>query len=558
MIDVLLSALDVRALSKTFVGGRALDEVSLRLKPGEIHALLGENGSGKSTLIKVLSGYHRPDPGAEIQIAGEQLQLGDSASSFQLGARFVHQDLGLVETSSVLDNLAVVVGFPTRFGTINRRKARQRALAALAEVHLEVDPNILVSTLSPAQKTSVAVARALQPVGGGAARLLVLDEPTARLPEQEVELLLSLVRNVAQKGIAVLYVTHRLDEVFDIAETATVLRDGKKVFEGTVASLTRESLLQHLFGTSLEKGGAAVVIAPTTNPALRVRGLGSESLANVSFDVHPGEIVGVAGITGSGRDALCATLFGARSRDLGEVRINDQPVPAGRPTSAMELGAAYVPAERKIQGAFLELTARENISIGDLKSFWRLPILRRRSETSAAQTWFDRFEIRPSTGIDRLVSTFSGGNQQKIVFGKWFQRQPTLFMLDEPTQGVDVGAKGELHRCLADAARQGAAILMSSSDTDELTSTCSRVIVLRSGAVVAELVGADINPHAIARASLGIGTHENAEHQVVQNQDLVHQNDRQQSHMHTDVLSDGVLQELIQNVAVREEEQHPS
>lgn len=505
MNDVLLSALDVRALSKTFVGGRALNEVSLRLSPGEIHALLGENGSGKSTLIKVLSGYHRPDPGAEIQIGGQDLHLGDSSSSFRLGARFVHQDLGLVETSSILDNLAVVVGFPTRFGTIHRSQARRRALKALAEVELEIEPETLVSALSPAQKTSVAVARALQPVGDGIARLLVLDEPTARLPEQEVERLLALVRNVASKGIAVLYVTHRLDEVFDIAENATVLRDGKKVFEGTVASLTRESLLQHLFGTALEKGGAAVVVAPTTNPILSVRGLGSESLCNVSFDVHPGEIVGVAGITGSGRDALCATLFGARPRDSGEVRVKGQLVPAGRPTAAMELGAAYVPAERKIQGAFLDLTARENVSIGDLKSFWRLPILRRSSEMLAAKSWFDRFEIRPSTGIERTVSTFSGGNQQKIVFGKWFQRQPTLFMLDEPTQGVDVGAKGELHRCLADAARQGAAILMSSSDTDELTSTCSRVIVLRGGSVVAELVGSDITPHAVARASLGIG-----------------------------------------------------
>jgi ribose transport system ATP-binding protein len=357
-------------------------------------------------------------------------------------------------------------------------------------------------------------------VGGGVARLLVLDEPTARLPEQEVERLLALVRNVAQKGIAVLYVTHRLDEVFDIAETATVLRDGKKVFEGTVASLTRESLLQHLFGTALEKGVAAIAVAPTTNPILRIRGLGSESLTHVSFDVHPGEIVGVAGITGSGRDALCATLFGARPRDAGEVRVQNQLVPPGRPTAAMGLGAAYVPAERKIQGAFLDLTARENVSISDLKSFWRLPTLRRRSETAAAKSWFDRFEIRPNTGIEQTVSTFSGGNQQKIVFGKWFQRRPTLFMLDEPTQGVDVGAKGELHRCLADAAAKGAAILMSSSDTDELTSTCSRVIVLRGGAIVAELVGSDINPHTIARASLGIGEHDIGERTIGEHDNL--------------------------------------
>jgi ribose transport system ATP-binding protein len=236
-----------------------------------------------------------------------------------------------------------------------------------------------------------------------------------------------------------------------------------------------------------------------------VRNVGSEALADVSFDVRRGEVVGVAGITGSGRDALCATLFGARPRDNGEVCVGGHRIVPGRPTAAMERGVAYVPAERKIQGAFLSLTARENIAIGDLPRFWRLPALRRAAEGAASSGWFERFDIRPGSGNERLVSTFSGGNQQKIVFGKWFQRAPLVFLLDEPTQGVDVHAKAELHRCLADAAANGAAVLMSSSDTDELTSACSRVIVLRNGALVAELTGDDVNPHEIARASLGIG-----------------------------------------------------
>jgi ribose transport system ATP-binding protein len=501
----MLRALDVRALSKTFAGGRALDDVELSIEAGVIHALLGENGSGKSTLIKVLSGYHRPDPGSEVRIGGELLHAGDPSASARLGARFVHQDLGLVESSSILDNLAVSGGFPTRFGTIRGTAARQRASAALAEVGLDADPDELISTLSPAQKTSIAVARALQPVEGNTARLLVLDEPTARLPEQEVERLLALVRNVARRGIAVLYVTHRLDEVFEIAETATILRDGGKVFEGAVASLTRDTLLHHLFGAALEHAAPVAAIAATTSPVLAVRGVCSESLADVSFEVHPGEVVGVAGITGSGREALCATLFGARPRDHGDVVVNGHVITAGRPDLAMERGVAYVPAERKIQGAFLELTARENITISALGTFWRAPLLRRRAEHGAARRWFERFEIRPATGIERNVSTFSGGNQQKIVFGKWFQRGPSLFMLDEPTQGVDVGAKAELHRCLADAALAGAAVLITSSDTDELTTTCGRIIVLRNGAVVAELVGSEINPHTIARAALGIG-----------------------------------------------------
>jgi ribose transport system ATP-binding protein len=493
-----------RTLRKTFAGGRALDDVDLEIAAGEIHALLGENGSGKSTLIKIVSGYHRPDPGSSVDVGGEPLTFGDPASSARLGARFVHQDLGLVETSSILDNLAMVVGFPTRFGTVRQRAACELIRSALAQVELDLDPEMLVGALSPAQKTGVAVARALLPVGSSEAKLLVLDEPTARLPEQEVARLLGLVRAVAANGVGVLYVTHRLDEVFEVAHTASVLRDGRKVFEGPVASLTRESLLVHLFGAVPEKV-AEPDAGLTGDVLLDVRSVGSEALSNVSFVVRRGEVVGVAGITGSGRDALCATLFGARVRDSGEVRVNGALVGAGLPTAAMERGVAYVPAERKIQGAFLSLTARENIAIGDLPTFWGFPMLRRVRESAAAARWFERFDIRPGAANERLLSTFSGGNQQKIVFGKWFQRAPVVFLLDEPTQGVDVGAKGELHRCLADAAANGAAVLMSSSDTDELTSVCSRVIVLRNGALVAELTGSEITPHAIARAALGHG-----------------------------------------------------
>ena len=501
------SVLEVRALRKTFAGGRALDGVDLHIAEGEIHALLGENGSGKSTLIKIISGYHRPDPGATVELGGESLTFGDSASSARLGARFVHQDLGLVETSSILDNLSVVVGFPTWFGTVRRLAARELTRSALERVELDLDPDTMVGSLSPAQKTGVAVARALLPVGGRDAKLLVLDEPTARLPEQEGARLLSLVKTVASNGVGVLYVTHRLDEVFDVAETASVLRDGRKVFEGPVATLTRESLLGHLFGAALPKLNVHEADA-SGDVLLDVRSIGSEALADVSFTVRRGEVVGVAGITGSGRDALCATLFGARPRDTGEVYVDGHVVTPGRPTAAMERGVAYVPAERKIQGAFLSLTARENISIGDLPRFWRLPSLRRSAESTATARWFEQFDIRPGAGSERLVSTFSGGNQQKIVFGKWFQRAPLVFLLDEPTQGVDVGAKGELHRCLADAAANGSAVLMSSSDTDELTSACTRVLVLRNGALVAELTGANITPHEIARAALGIGTSE--------------------------------------------------
>ena len=500
-----MGALQVRALTKTFAGGRALNEVDMDLAAGEVHALLGENGSGKSTLIKILSGYHRPDPGAQVQIGGQPLAFGSALASYAVGARFVHQDLGLVEASSISDNLAFGPGFPTSFATIRSGRTRQRAVQALEGVDLDLDPDAMISSLSPAQKTGVAVARALMVDGDAVVRLLVLDEPTARLPEHEVEHLLTLVRSVARRGVGVLYVTHRLDEVFQIASQATILRDGHKVASVAVQGLERDVLLQHLLGAALERPHR-LQAHPVTSAAsvLTVTGLHSEALHDVSFTVHPGEIVGIAGITGSGREALCGTLFGARRRDAGEVSVGAVPIRGNRPDAAMQAGVAYVPAERKILGAFLDLSAGENIGIANLGAFWRWPLLRRQRETDAAQRWFVRFAIRPLGALHQPLSAFSGGNQQKVVFSKWFQRAPVLFLLDEPTQGVDVGAKAELHTALFEAAREGAGIVISSSDVDELTTVCDRVLVLRSGRVVAELSGAGVNPHAMSRAALGI------------------------------------------------------
>jgi ribose transport system ATP-binding protein len=498
-------ACSTNGLTKTFAGGRALDAVDLDVIQGEVHALLGENGSGKSTFIKILSGYHRPDPGGTVLIGGRELVFGRPASSYELGARFVHQDLGLVEAASISDNLAFGPGFPTRLGTIKGRAARADALAALDVVELDVDPDLPISSLSPAQKTGVAVARSLRTDDGSNISLLVLDEPTARLPEEEVENLIGIVRSVARRGIGVLYVTHRLDEVFEIASTASVLRDGRKVSSEPVSGLTRERLIGQLLGDALEvphrlkahKVGAG-------DPVLTVTDIRSESLREVSLQVAPGEIVGIAGITGSGREALCATVFGARARDAGEVRIQGADLPAKRPDLAIGRGVAYIPAERKTEGSFVDLSARENIAISSLGRFWKAPLIRRKAETSAARNWFDRFDVRPRDRINAPLSSFSGGNQQKVVFGKWFERQPALFLLDEPTQGVDVGAKAQLHEALFEAAANGAAILLSSSDTEELVTICDRVLVLRSGRVTSALSGGRLTPHDLSRATLGI------------------------------------------------------
>ncbi len=497
------AALAITNLTKTFVGGRALNGVSFAIEAGEVHALLGENGSGKSTLIKVLSGYHKPDPGAEVLVNSAHLTFGVPHSSYEVGARFVHQDLGLIEDCSISDNLAFGPGFPTRVGTIREKTTRKRARLALEAMSLDLDPAMPIWRLSPAQKTGVAVARALIEDESAPVHLLVLDEPTARLPEHEVELLLAIVRRVRARGIGVLYVTHRLDEVFEIAQRATVLRDGVKVATEQVAGLTREKLLQQLLGAALEQAQRKSESDDRKGaPVLTVQGLASEALRDVNLDVHEHEIVGVAGITGSGRDALCATVFGARPHDAGTIQVNDQAITSRRPDLSMAAGVAYIPAERKLQGCFMDLTARENIGFTSLSTIWRFPTLRKGLEVLLAKQWFSKLGVRPSGGTEQPMATFSGGNQQKIIYGKWFQRQPSLYLLDEPTQGVDVGAKAELHQALFSAAEAGAAVLVSSSDVDELATICDRILVMRNGRIADVLVGERVSVHGITRAAL--------------------------------------------------------
>lgn len=367
---------------------------------------------------------------------------------------------------------------------------------------LHLDPKTLVRKLSPAEKTGVAVARALLPDADAPARLLVLDEPTARLPESEVELLLGIVRSIAARGIGVMYVTHRLDEVFAVAEQATVLRDGQLVVHEQVSGLTRETLLEQLFGETVRTLERRRTSTSDEAAVLTVRGLTNESLHDVSFVVNSGEVVGVAGITSSGREALCGTIFGARVRDEGSVEVRGTTLQPGRPDRAMAAGVAYVPAERKTLGCLVDLPAKENIAIANLRHVWRFPVLRRKQETTLASEWFHRLQVKPVRSVDAHMSTFSGGNQQKIVYAKWFQRNPSLFLLDEPTQGVDVGAKAELHSALVDAAFGGAGVLVASTDVDELVALCDRVLVLSGGRIVRELTGDDIDAASITRASL--------------------------------------------------------
>jgi ribose transport system ATP-binding protein len=506
-----LNALNV---SKSFPGSRALDSLALTVKAGEIHALVGENGSGKSTFIKILSGYHTPDRGATIAVAGQNLEFGDPSYSYSVGVRVVHQDLGLIDSLSVMDNLSLNTGFETRMGTIKSSYERQRALVDLERLKLDVSPRALVSTLTPALRTGVAVARALRHDPRSPESLLILDEPTATLPVAEVRHLLEIVRSVARQGIGVLYVTHRLDEVFDLAAQITVLRDGKRVTTQPSTSLDHRSLIELLVGRDLgdfmvhrDRGDSMVRTVSShsqqAKPLLSVKQIWGGTVIDIGFDVRAGEIVGIAGITGSGRESLLPTIFGALPRSHGMVEIGGTAVPSFRPHRSIRLGAAYLPPDRKTQGGVMDISARENITLTGLGEHWRGLRLRSKSERAEAERWFSLLQIRPAANLDRPLLTFSGGNQQKVLFAKWLRCMPRVLLLDEPTQGVDVQTKANLHQQILNVAAKGCAVLVSSADLDELQALCHRVLVLRNGTVATELSGPDLTIPAMTRAVLG-------------------------------------------------------
>lgn len=502
------TALRISALSKTFAGQAALTGVDLTVQAGEVRALLGVNGSGKSTLIKVLSGFHEPDPGAVIDIAGQHLRFGSPESAHSLGIRFVHQDLGLIPSMSVLDNLAFTAGYPVRWGTVQSRQARRVASAALAQVGVDLDPRTPVAALPPATRTAVALARALIPDQRSPVRLLVLDEPTASLTGESVDILLETVARLVHDGVAVLYVTHRLDEVFTIADSVSVLRDGVMVPTPAVAELDRASLVTLLLGEELQALEEEVSHPPTSahgDPVLDVRDLEAGQVRDVALQVRAGEVVGVAGVDGSGREDLLSAVFGGRARSAGIVEVHGQRLAPERPDAAVAAGVAYLPADRRARGGFMDLPASENISISDLMPFWRGGRLRRKGEHALAQEWFQQLQVSPRTATERKLAQFSGGNQQKILMAKWLRRRPTLLLLEEATQGVDVAAKLEIHRAVLKAAQDGAAVLVSSSDVDELAALCHRVLVLNRGCVTRELTGSAVSASAITRELLSSG-----------------------------------------------------
>jgi simple sugar transport system ATP-binding protein len=483
---------EMSGISVTFGPVRALDGVDLRLHPGEVHALMGENGAGKSTLIKALTGVYPIDAG-EIRVGGRPVAFSGPAAAQAAGISTVYQEVNLCTNLTVGEN--VLLGRePRRAGRIDWRGVRRRAKEVLARLHLDIDPNSSLGSHPIALQQLVAIARAVEVN----ARVLILDEPTSSLDAGEVEELFRVVRRLRDDGVAILFVSHFLDQVYEISDRMTVLRNGRLVGEHRTAELPRLRLVSEMVGRELEvleqlDRAPAEPASAGEAPVVEASGLGRRgAIAPVDLAVRPGEVIGLAGLLGSGRTELARLLFGADRADTGEITVGGRPVRFRAPRTAIDAGIGFSSEDRKAEGIVGDLTVRDNIVLAMQASRGWMRRIPRRRQDELARKWIDLLDIRPADP-EALVRNLSGGNQQKVLLARWLITAPRLLILDEPTRGIDVGAKAQIQALVADEAKKGTAVVFISAELDEVVRLADRVLVLRDRRPVAELAGTDVS-----------------------------------------------------------------
>ena len=488
------SVVEVRNISKSFAGVAALKGVSFDVRAGEVHALLGENGAGKSTLIRVIAGAHQPDQG-EVLVEGEPVRLPTPREAKRRGIATVYQELLLFPDLTVAENIFLGSAPRRRGGALDWPAIRQRARALLDDLDShDLDIDARVATLSVANRQRVEIARALSQ----SPRVLVMDEPTASLAEADVVRLLAVVRRLRERGVAIIYVSHRMAEIFALADRVTVLRDGASVGTRAIGEVTTDSLVAMMVGRSIDQLFPKVD-AEQGGVALEVRGVSyKHKVQDISFSVRHGEILGIAGLVGSGRTELALTLFGITPATAGQILVDGQPVTIDGPRRARDLGIAYIPEDRGQQGLIRSKTLRENIALAVLDRISHGGFVDRKAEDERAREAIARFGIR-ARGPEMVVRQLSGGNQQKVVIGKWLGTAPRILIMDEPTRGIDVGAKAEIHTLMCKLAREGLAIVMISSELPEVLGMSDRVLVMSGGRLAGALARAEATPEAVGR-----------------------------------------------------------
>jgi ribose transport system ATP-binding protein len=481
MSDVVLKVKDI---TKTFPGVKALDRVSFDIRPGEVHALVGENGAGKSTLMKALAGLHRPDEG-QIFYQGEAIEVAGPLDARRKGILLIHQELSLSPELSVAENIYLGAWPTNRFGVLKKRELRRDATAALEALGCGFGPDVRVGTLSVAKQQMVEIARA----EAFRANVVIFDEPTASLTDSEKDQLFHTIRGLKARGVGIVYISHKMDEIFDITDRITVLRDGQ--VQGTVDTRDTDlnQITRMMIGRTLDTYFVKAK-AEFGAEVLRVEGLSNRPLfEDVSFSVREGEVLGLYGLVGAGRSELVETIFGVRRADAGKLFWKEGEIELPTPRQSIDMGMALVPESRKEQGLVLMMGGRENTSLPHLRLFSEVSVMNRAKEMAVFEKYRSALSIK-TTGPDQAVSQLSGGNQQKFVLAKWLCADPKLIILDEPTRGIDVGSKSAIHELIAELAEQGLAVIVISSEMPEVLGVSHRVLAMSEGSMVAEFEGA--------------------------------------------------------------------
>jgi rhamnose transport system ATP-binding protein len=494
-LKTLLQLSDIR---KSFGAVRALKGVSLDLHEGEVHALLGENGAGKSTLIKVITGAHQPD-GGHFAVAGNEVHHLTPSKARELGIACIYQQPSLFPDLTVSENIALRLKKSSAFHRVRRAEQDSLAVDLLHRIGAEISPDAEVRSLSMPEQQLVEIACAL----GSGARIVIMDEPTASLTQKEQVLLFKIVRDLRRSGVGVIYISHRLEEIFELADRVTILRDGESVGTHAVEGMTEARMIQHMIGREM----SSIYPPSESEPGeivLSLKGIScsSSGVQDVTLDVRAGEVVGMAGLIGAGRTELARILFGITPADSGEIRMNGKTITPRSPGEAISHGIAYVPEDRRKHGVILELPIAQNITMASHRRWFPASWLRFETENQAARDFIRDLGIK-AFGPEAPGGSLSGGNQQKVSVARWLATQPKLLILDEPTQGVDVGAKSEIHKIIRQLAKQGLAVLMISSDLAEVLGMSDRIAVMRGGRLVEWIDKEHADAHTVMAAALG-------------------------------------------------------
>jgi ribose transport system ATP-binding protein len=489
--------LSMEHVNKSFPGVQALNDVALQVAKGEVHALVGENGAGKSTLMKILTGALPKDSGT-IRLEGREVSIQTPGDALALGISMIHQELNLVPYLDVGENIYLGREPVGPLGRIHWRRLYADAEAQLQDMRMNLDPHALVGELSIAQQQMVEIGKALS----RHAQLIIMDEPTSSLTERETDQLFEMIRSLKSQGVTIVYISHRLEEIFEIADRVTVLRDGKTVGTYPVKQVTPASLVEKMIGRDVQEMFAKEP-APRQNTVLEVKHLESaDFLRDITFKLDRGEILGLAGLVGSGRTTLARTLFGAEPTQGGEIWIEGRQVRINSPQAAIRQRIGLVPEDRKDQALFLNMAVSENIVMSDLPHLSRFGLLEPGRIREVARTYVDRLGIR-TPSLHQRTRNLSGGNQQKIAIARWLTLNPRILILDEPTRGIDVGAKAEVHALMSRLAKEGMGILMISSELPEILGVSDRILVMREGHLVAEFERGEATQEKIMLAATG-------------------------------------------------------